>query len=53
MKNRAIRHSNSGDLDNAMPIKLRLNSFVGKWFLEEQMMLIGIRHQRRTIFGHS
>ena len=40
---RATRHLNSGGADNPRQIKLRLKPSEGKWYLEEQMILVGIR----------
>ena len=42
-ENRATLHLNSGGADNPRQIKLRLKPSEGKWYLEEQMILVGIR----------
>ena len=40
---RATLHLNSGGADSPRQIKLRLKPSEGKWYLEEQMILVGIR----------
>lgn len=40
---RATLHLNSGGADNPRQIKLRLKPSEGKWYLEEQMIMVGIR----------
>ena len=40
---RATLHLNSGGADNPRQIKLRLKPSEGKWYLEEQMILVGVR----------
>ena len=42
-ENRATLHLNSGGADNPRQIKLRLKPSEGKWYLEEQMIMVGIR----------
>ena len=42
-ENRATLHLTSGGADNPRQIKLRLKPSEGKWYLEEQMILVGIR----------
>jgi len=42
-ENRATLHLNSGGADSPRQIKLRLKPGEGKWYLEEQMILVGIR----------
>ena len=39
----ATLHVNSGGADSPRQIKLRLKSSEGKWYLSEQMILVGIR----------
>lgn len=41
--NRATLHLNSGGADSPRQIKLRLKPSEGKWYLEEQMIMVGIR----------
>lgn len=43
---RATLHLNSGGADNPRQIKLRLKPSEGKWYLEEQMIMVGIRTPR-------
>ena len=40
---RATLHLNSGGADSPRQIKLRLKPSEGKWYLEEQMILVGVR----------
>lgn len=40
---RATLHLNSGGADSPRQIKLRLKPSEGRWYLEEQMILVGIR----------
>ncbi len=40
---RATLHLNSGGADSPRQIKLRLKPSEGKWYLEEQMIMVGIR----------
>ena len=40
---RATLHLNSGGADNPRQIKLRSKPSEGKWYLEEQMIMVGIR----------
>ena len=40
---RATLHLSSGGADSPRQIKLRLKPSEGKWYLEEQMILVGIR----------
>ena len=42
-ENRATLHLNSGGADSPRQIKLRFKPSEGKWYLEEQMILVGIR----------
>ena len=42
-ENRATLHLNSGGADSPRQIKLRLKPSEGKWYLEEQMILVGVR----------
>ena len=42
-ENRATLHLNSGGADNPRQIKLKLKPSENKWYLEEQMILVGIR----------
>lgn len=42
-ENRATLHLNSGGADNPRQIKLRFKPSEGKWYLEEQMILVGVR----------
>ena len=42
-ESRATLHLNSGGADNPRQIKLRLKPSEGKWYLEEQMIMVGIR----------
>ena len=42
-ENRATLHLTSGGADNPRQIKLRRKPSEGKWYLEEQMILVGIR----------
>lgn len=42
-ENRATLHLSSGGADNPRQIKLRLKPSEGRWYLEEQMILVGIR----------
>lgn len=42
-ENRATLHLTSGGADNPRQIKLRKKPSEGKWYLEEQMILVGIR----------
>lgn len=42
-ENRATLHVNSGGADSPRQIKLRLKPSTGIWYLEEQMILVGIR----------
>lgn len=42
-ENRATLHLNSGGADSPRQIKLRKKPSEGKWYLEEQMILVGIR----------
>ena len=42
-ENRATLYLNSGGADNPRQIKLRLKPSEEKWYLEEQMILVGIR----------
>ena len=43
---RATLHLNSGGADSPRQIKLRLKPSEGKWYLEEQMIMVGIRTPR-------
>ncbi len=40
---RATLHLNSGGADSPRQIKLRLKPSEGKWYLEEQMIMVGVR----------
>jgi hypothetical protein len=42
-ENRAVLYIRSGGADNPRQVKLRLKPSEGKWYLEEQMILVGIR----------
>ena len=42
-ENRATLHLNSGGADSPRQIKLRFKPSEGKWYLEEQMILVGVR----------
>lgn len=42
-ENRATLHLKSGGADSPRQIKLRLKPSTGVWYLEEQMILVGIR----------
>ena len=42
-ENRATLYLTSGGADNPRQIKLRLKPSEGKWYLEEQMIMVGIR----------
>ena len=47
-ENRATLHLSSGGADNPRQIKLRLKPSEGKWYLEEQMILVGIRDPKSS-----